>query len=278
MIDIKIAAYYDQLTIKDVLASFHIAKSKIYQLNDFVFLNKEKAKMDDKVKTDDILSVDMRQLNLKEVEPILGDIDVLFEDDDLLILDKPKGILVHTDGNEIDTLTNRVAYHYQTYSYPILPVHRLDVETSGLLVFAKHPLIHAYLSYLFEIRQVEKTYEAMVEGVVKQDKASIKTSIGKDRHNNKQVISKNGQMAHTTYEVKKRYEDKTLCYINIIGGRKHQIRVHMASIGHPVLGDQLYGHLKKDDGPLCLRFIHIKFKHPITKTLFSFNINDKKIN
>lgn len=272
MIDIKIAKYFDKLTIRDILVSFHIAKSKIHNLNGYVYINQNKALMDDIVKTDDVLSIDMRHLNLKEVELVEGPIDKVYEDQDLLIINKPKGILVHTDGNEIDTLTNRVAYHYQDYPYPVLPVHRLDVETSGILVFAKHPLSHAYLSYLFEIRQIEKTYEALVEGILKDENKVIKAPIGKDRHQNKQMVTQHGQSAHTTYKVIKRYDDETLCHINIMGGRKHQIRVHMASIGHPVVGDLLYGHIRKTDAPLRLSFIHIKFKHPTSREPFSFHI------
>lgn len=260
--------------VKAFLETFHLSKAKIHQLfqNKCVSRNQNTLYQLDKVKKDDIIDIDFSCLEQQPVDPFMGAIEILYEDQDMMILNKPKFLLVHTDGNTIDTLTNRVAYHKKDHPYQILPVHRLDYETSGLLIFAKHPLAHAFLSHQFEERQVEKIYTALVEGVVSKDKAVIDQPIARDRHSEKQRVSKDGKQATSIYKVIKRFNDETLCEIKIIGGRKHQIRVHMASIGHPVVGDKLYGHLRKNEGKLNLEFTACKFIHPTKKILFEYQL------
>lgn len=275
MIDIKINEYFNQMTIREMLLSFYIAKSKVYLLTHYVFLNKEPAKMDDHLALDDVLSIDFSALNSNEIEPIDGEINIIYEDQDVLIVNKQVNILVHTDGVTVDTLTNRIASQFKDYPYPILPVHRLDYETSGLLVFAKHPLAHAFLSYQFENRLVEKTYLAYVEGIVENNKGTIDKPIGKDRHDNKQRVTKDGKPSKTLFEVIRRDSDQTFCKVHIIGGRKHQIRVHLASIGHPVIGDKLYGHLKRSNDGLKLHFKKIRFIHPGTRQAFEIETEKK---
>lgn len=278
MIEIKINAFFEQMTIREMLASFYIAKSKIYLLRNDVFINHSLAKIDDRLNLNDILSIDFKALNTHDIEPYEGAIDIIYEDQDMLIVDKQAYILVHTDGQTIDTLTNRIAYLYQNYPYQILPVHRLDYETSGLLVFAKHPLAHAFLSYQFENRFVLKTYLAYVEGVMEKDKGIIDKPIGKDRHDNKQRISQDGKPAKTIFEVIKRYDNQTFCSVQIIGGRKHQIRVHLASLGHPVIGDKLYGHVMRNEKGLKLHFKKIKLTHPTTREPFEIETEKKDQN
>ncbi len=266
MIQINISDIFDKTSINDFLKSFYISKSKIYQLNNHIYINELPARMNDQLNTNDRMIIDFSPLGLNTVKPYQGDIEILYEDSDVLVLNKQKDILVHTDGNTIDTLTNRVAYHYHNAVYPILPVHRLDFETSGILVFAKHPLAHAYLAYQFENRLVEKTYIAMVLGVVMDNQGVIDKPIARDRHSDKQIVFKNGKEAKTIYEVIKRFQDKTLVKINIIGGRKHQIRVHFESIGHPIIGDKRYGHFHQSVDSLKLHFKNIKFMHPTLRT------------
>ena len=275
MIEIKINTYFDQMSIRELLASFYLAKSKIYLLREHILLNEKKASLDDHLKLDDNVLVDFTSLKAESIEPYDGVIDVIYEDQDLLIIDKQAHILVHTDGQTIDTLTNRIAYHYKTYPNQILPVHRLDYDTSGLLVFAKHPLAHSFLSYQFENRFVKKTYLAYVEGVIKEAEGEIDKPIGKDRHDNKQRVTKDGKPSKTLYKVLDRHNDRTFLKVHIIGGRKHQIRVHLASIGHPVVGDKLYGHQLKTENGLKLHFKHIKFIHPVTRQSFEIETEKK---
>ncbi len=274
MVEFKINKQFEGLKIRAFLATFNLSKSKIYnfELHKSAYLNKTYKGLDAVLKTNDVLSLDFIGFHTNPVIPFDGDINVIFEDDDMMILNKQAFVLVHTDGNTNDTLTNRIAFHYET-DYPILPVHRIDFETSGLLVFAKHPLAHAYLSQLFEQREVEKTYLAYVNGVVENDEAWIKEAIGKDRHQNRQRVTKDGQDAQTYYKVIKRFKNQSLLEVNIIGGRKHQIRVHLAYINHPVIGDGLYGVKKIESQGLKLHFKHIKFIHPRSRLAFEIDTN-----
>ena len=185
----------------------------------------------------------------------------------MLIIDKPIKLLVHSDGQTHDTLTNYVKYHYQDHVEAILPAHRLDYDTSGLIIFGKHPLSIAYLSYLFEQQDIEKTYQAVVLGTVKDEKGQIDKPIGKDRHSNKQRVSLMGKPALTSYKVIKRLKDKTLLEVMIAGGRKHQIRVHLSYMGHPIVGDLLYNQIKHESQRLMLHFKKVKFVHPATRKI-----------
>jgi 23S rRNA pseudouridine1911/1915/1917 synthase len=274
MVDFNIDSQFNQLKIREFLSTFHLSKSKIYnfELHKSALLNHTYKGLDACLQTKDVLSLDFIGFHANPIIPFEGDIKVIYEDDDILILNKQAFILVHTDGNTNDTLTNRIAFHYET-DYPILPVHRIDFETSGLLVFAKHPLSHAFLSRLFEQRKVEKTYLAYVNGVVEKDEGWIKEPIGKDRHKNRQRVTKDGQDAQTYYKVIKRFKNQSLLEVNIIGGRKHQIRVHLAYINHPVINDELYGVKKNEGQGLKLHFKHVKFIHPRSRALFEIDTN-----
>ena len=274
MIEIKIDQTYDQMYVREFLKSFHLSKSKIYnfELHKTALINNKYLGLDEKLKIGDVLTLKFNGFHANPVIGFEGLIHGVYEDEDILILNKQAGVLVHTDGVTQDSLTNRIASHYET-NYPILPVHRLDYETSGLLVFAKHPLSHAYLSNLFESREVKKTYLALVSGNVIKDSGWIKEPIGKDRHKNIQRVTKNGQDAQTHFKVLKRFDDQTLLEIMIIGGRKHQIRVHLAYMNHPVIGDKLYGKNISEQMELKLHFKHISFTHPRYRKEFELDSN-----
>jgi 23S rRNA pseudouridine1911/1915/1917 synthase len=274
MINVKISKVNQDLNIKKYLESFHLAKSKIHNLfqQHKIMVNQEPINQDYILKVSDELQMDLSILNGNKIQPVDGPIDVVYEDQDILILNKPKFILVHTDGIHEDTLTNRVQFYRQNHPYQILPVHRLDFETSGVLIFGKHPLAQAFLSHQFEERLVEKIYIAKVEGIIKDDQGMINQPIARDRHHDKQRISQHGKPATSLYKVIKRFDDETLCQIKIIGGRKHQIRVHMASIGHPVIGDSLYGHLKKYNKGLELEFVECTLIHPIDRIKYTYKL------
>lgn len=273
MTKFKIGKQYTGMTIRDFLASFSLSKSKIYKMNaqQSILVNNQVENLNKNLNEKDIIALDFQHLKAKEIFPVEGVIEVVYEDQDILILNKQAFILVHTDGLTHDTLTNRIAFHYPNHPNQILAVHRLDFETSGLLVFAKHPLSHAYLSDLFEKRNVEKTYIAYVENIMSEESGWIKEPIGRDRHMNSQRVTKNGKKAETHYQVLKKLNDITFCEIKIIGGRKHQIRVHLAHLGHPIVGDSLYGNKFKHIKELKLHFKHIKFIHPRTREAFEVN-------
>jgi 23S rRNA pseudouridine1911/1915/1917 synthase len=227
-------------------------------------------------------------------------LDIVFEDDDLAIVNKPAGMMVHAGAGATDdernrgTLVNALLHHMATLSGlggELRPgiVHRLDRATSGLIVVAKNDEAHRRLAAQFSRRQVKKTYTALVQGWVKQDRGTIDSSISRDRVRRTRMTTKRtgGREAITHYKVERRIESKfgkfTLLELQIDTGRTHQIRVHMASLGHPVVGDTNYGaprELKARTGgiaslPLSLprNFLHAKslrLQHPQTGTQLSF--------
>ncbi|MGD6957879.1 RluA family pseudouridine synthase [Rossellomorea aquimaris] len=215
---------------------------------------------------------DTLQLHLfKEVEydvpPTYGEIDVLFEDDHLIVVNKPAGIDTHPNHpNETETLANLVAFHYQVRgeSSRVQHIHRLDHDTSGAIIFAKHPLSKAILDRLLTERQIKRTYNALVHGRLKQKKGTISEPIGRDRHHNtRRRVSPSGQDAITHYKVLEYKNPFTLVEVQLDTGRTHQIRVHMSHIGHPLVGDILYGG-RPIFNRQALHAARISFPHPLT--------------
>lgn len=264
-IKFKINQTFDQKTVRVFLEHFFIAHKKIYKLemDHAILVNKKEVKTHELLHQGDEIEFDLSQLSADKVMPYKGDIEVVYEDEDFLVLNKPRACLVYSDGTDLDTLTNRVAYHYHTF-YPILPIHRIDYDTTGLVLFAKHGLSLAYVSKLFEEDQIEKTYDCVVENDFIDKKGVIKTKIARDRHDQKMRVSDSGKDAFTSYEVIGYLEQYPRLKVMIKGGRKHQIRVHLRSIGHPIISDLLYGHKNLKYPNLMLHFSKIKFIHPRT--------------
>lgn len=255
-------------TIRSFLESFYISKSNIYKCGLYgdLKVNQKPATLEYILKRNDQLSIDFKWYE-KHKTSHQGKIDILYEDDDILAVDKPVQLLVHTDGHEKDTLTQRVQAYYDQkhYGLSVLPVQRLDLETSGIVLFAKHPLALSYLSYQLEHHNVNKTYEAIVRYHVKNESGTIDQKIGRDRHSERQMITKNGQDAITHYKVIALEEKRTRLEVTIETGRKHQIRVHLLSIGHPIVGDVLYG--SRSSERLMLHAIKLVLMHPRTKEI-----------
>ena len=262
-----IPALFKGKSLLDVIETFHIAKKTLNWLfvNQKIKRNGTSIAPHEVLATNDCLTFDFTDFKSKEVEPYPGNLTILYEDQDLLMVDKPSGMLVHTDGNTLDTLTNRVKAY--TMNHPnvldALPVHRIDVDTSGIVLFAKNPLEHAYLSHAMEHHDIHKTYHCLVEGVIKDEQGVIQTSIGKDRHSQRQIITSKGQSAYTEFRVIKRYQKTSLLHVVIKTGRKHQIRVHLTSIGHPIVGDTLYGATKAPR--LMLHHHELVLIHPLLR-------------
>lgn len=196
-----------------------------------------------------------------------ADLVIIFEDKHLLAVFKPAGITTHPDKpGQLGTLMNQVMAYIQinggTYAEH---VHRLDKGTAGLLLIAKHPIAKALLDRMFEQNLITRKYVAETDGLLKRPKGSIKLPIGKDRHNSaKRRVSLDGQSAVTHFRVIDRTVDSTMVEAELETGRTHQIRVHLAHIGHPVKGDTLYEGSKTDDGQYKLTATELAFKHPIT--------------
>lgn len=207
-------------------------------------------------------------------------IDVIYEDNDILVINKPKGMVVHPgNGNPDGTLANAVmglcGDTLSGIGGEIRPgiIHRLDKDTSGVIVIAKNDRAHIEISNQIKNRETSKKYIALVRGVIKEDEATINMPIGRSKTDRKKMaVRKDGKEAITHFKVLKRYDRYTLLELKIDTGRTHQIRVHMAEIGHPVIGDYIYSNGKNDFNVVgqMLHAKKIEFVHPTTKEKVEF--------
>ena len=238
-----------------------------------VLVNGKKQKTSYKVQNNDKISItipEAKEINLK-AEDI--PIDIIYEDSDIIVVNKPKGMVVHpaignTEGTLVNAIMNICKESLSGIGGKIRPgiVHRLDKDTSGLLVVAKNDEAHIKMSEEIKNREVTKIYIALVRGIVKENEATINMPIGRSTKDRKKMaVSKNGKNAVTHFKVLKRYNKYTLLQIKIDTGRTHQIRVHMAEIGHPVVGDYVYSNGKNEFGieGQMLHSQKLRFKHPI---------------
>ena len=250
-------------TVYEFLSSFHLGKEKIklYSKPGHILVNSKQEEVNYLLKKDDKLEL-IDDLTL-DITPVNKKLNIIYEDDYLLIINKPRNILIHSDGNLniSNTLSNVVANYYKNkgLDIPVRYIHRLDKDTTGIVIFAKDPLTEAYLDDLIDKRILHRDYLAFVEGALEKD-IVINKPIGRDRHvNNKYRISNTGKEAVTIVKVVKKYKKYTLVRLSLKTGRTHQIRVHMASISHPLCGDTLYGgSLKYIDRP-ALHSYYVKF-------------------
>ena len=237
------------------------------KLNDEIFIN-------DDYKED----IDITAENIK--------LDILYEDDYLLVVNKPSGMVVHpANGNYSGTLVNALMYHCNHLSSingEIRPgiVHRIDKDTSGLLLVAKTDEAHNDLAKQIGEKTVLRKYIALVQGVIKEDTATIDAPIGRDKNNRKKmtVTSENSKDAITHIKVLERYDNATLIECNLETGRTHQIRVHLSYINHPLVNDSVYGYKKTIDESFG-QMLHAKtigFIHPITKKYLEFTTEPPK--
>lgn len=211
-------------------------------------------------------------------------IDIIYEDDDIIVVNKPKGLVVHpANGNPDGTLVNAIMAickdSLSGIGGELRPgiIHRLDKDTSGLLIVAKNDRAHINMSEQIKDRKVKKTYIALVRGTITENEATINMPIGRSTKDRKKMaVTKNGKEAITHFKVLNRYTTSkasyTLLEIKIDTGRTHQIRVHMAEIGHPVVGDMVYSNGKNEFGVIgqCLHAKRLEFCHPITGKEMSF--------
>lgn len=226
--------------------------------------------------TGDVIEVTVPQPKKLEVTAQDIPLEILYEDDDLLVVNKPKGMVVHpAAGNDDGTLVNALLHHcgesLSGINGIIRPgiVHRIDKDTSGLLIVAKNDVAHQGLAQQIKEHSFTRIYEAVVYGNVKQEEGTVDAPIGRHPTDRKRmaVTDKNSRNAVTHYKVLKRYDGFTHVQLRLETGRTHQIRVHMAYIGHPVAGDPVYG-VKKVITALngqCLHARVIGFVHPVTE-------------
>ncbi len=226
-----------------------------------------------KVKVNDRITITIPSPKISEVTAEDISLDVIYEDSDLIVVNKPRGMVVHpAAGNYSGTLVNALLAHCKDLSgiggveRPGI-VHRLDKETSGLIVAAKNDLAHNALAKQFKSREVKKEYIALVHGLIKEDEGVVEKKIGrhpKDRK--KMAVVKGGRESVSAYNVLERFSNYTLVKVILKTGRTHQIRVHLSSIGHPLVGDRVYGS-RHEDFDLSGQMLHAKrlgFIHPRT--------------
>jgi 23S rRNA pseudouridine1911/1915/1917 synthase len=204
------------------------------------------------------------------VIPEYRPIDVLYEDDHLLIVNKDAGIDTHPNVPEQKgTLANHIAFYYQMNGLQIKVrhIHRLDKDTSGAIIFAKHDLAHSLMDQALELRKIKRTYIAIVEGKLPHLKGEINQPIGRDRHHaTRRRVSPKGQTALTHYQVEQYLPANNLSIVSLQldTGRTHQIRVHLSSIGYPIIGDELYGGNKGIINRQALHAAKVSLLHPLT--------------
>ena len=242
--------------------------------NGDILVNEKIQKASYKPETGDRIQINMPEV--VETKLVAQDIpvSVIYEDKDIIVVNKPKGMVVHpANGNPDGTLVNAILAMCKDslsgIGGEIRPgiVHRLDKDTSGLLIIAKNDLAHMNMSKQIQDRKVIKKYIALVRGTVPENEATIDMPIARSQKDRKKMtVDKNGKEAVTHFKVLARYDKYTLLEVKIDTGRTHQIRVHMSYIGHPVIGDEVYSNGKNEFGVKgqMLHAKYLEFKHPIT--------------
>lgn len=276
---------YQNMRLDVVLSSLlNISRSQVQTLikNEHVFVNNKNVSASYKVKLNDIISYEIlkEEQNFKSKEMNLN---IVYEDDDIIIINKPQGLVIHPSiGHFDDTLVNGLMYKYHDNlsnvngQYRLGIVHRIDKDTSGLVCIAKNNQAHNFLAQQLKDHTMNREYIALVNGVINEDEAIINLPIARDKNNPlKMSINSLGKEAYTKINVIKRFSNYTLLNCKLKTGRTHQIRVHLAYIGHSVVGDKTYGNKKQEiynDGQL-LHAYKLSFIHPKSNKIVTFEID-----
>lgn len=269
--EIIIPQEWQGLTVDYVFRTIWDSPKKLthqFRMNKEVTINGKPANWTEPLRKDDHLQIRLFSDVEFGVIPTYMELEVLYEDEHLLVVNKLAGINTHPNSpEESDSLANGVAFHLQANGEfrLVKHVHRLDRDTSGAILFAKHALVGSILDKLLEERKIKRTYMALVNGKMKVKKGTIKEPIGRDRHHpTKRRVSPNGQPAVTHYEVIDVKKDISKIKCQLDTGRTHQIRVHLSHIGHPIVGDKLYGENQNGNKRLALHAEQLEFVHPLT--------------
>ena len=256
-------------SIEDFFQAFYQSKKTIhlYKQNKDYLLNNSFVPSTTLLKKGDILALHCFKQDIPFIKTKM-DLEIVYEDDFLIIVNKPKYMNVHPDSpSQVNTLVNGLAYYLQYQMVSLRYIHRLDYETTGLVIFTKCSLVQPLLDHELAIKEIHRYYKAYIEGKIPD--TTVHQKIGKDRHNAKKMrVSSTGKEATTHF--------KTLQYKNNISeiecildtGRTHQIRVHLAYLKHPIIGDPLYNP-KRSKTNLALHAYKVTFKHPISQEMLT---------
>lgn len=261
-----------------------ISRSKVQKLikDGNVLVNGQSVNVSYKVKIGDVIEYSLDLNEDTDITPENIPIDIVYEDDDLLVINKASGMVVHpAPGHYTGTLVNALLYRFNLNSgeanRPGI-VHRLDKDTSGLMLVAKNEFTHEKLSEMIGKKDVERKYLAIVDGLIKHDTGTIDAPIGRDTNNRQKmaVTDVNGKDSITHFKVLERFDNNTFIECILETGRTHQIRVHMNYIGYPINNDPLYGRGKATEFGQMLHSYSIKFNHPRTGKELSFRVDPPK--
>ena len=269
---------YENIRLDKLIANKYsdLSRTNIQKLIDDnkITVNNKVQKASYKVMEKDEIKIEEIEAKTIDLKPQNIPLDIIYEDDDIIVINKQKGLVVHpANGNPDGTLVNAIMAickdSLSGIGGEIRPgiVHRLDKDTSGLIIVAKNDKAHINLSEQIKNREVKKTYIALVRGVIKENEATINMPIARSTKDRKKMaVSKDGKNAITHFKVLKRYDKYTLIEVNIATGRTHQIRVHMSQIGYPIVGDNVYSNGKNPFGVVgqMLHSAKLTFRHPIT--------------
>ena len=272
------------LMIKEILYDhFNFSRKSLTKVKNAkgIYLNGEPVYVTQRAYEGDMIQIYVLEETSEFIEPQSIPLDIVYEDQDIVVVNKPSGIVVHPTKSHPDgTLANGLLYYWQMkgQSFRFRPVHRLDKDTSGLLVIAKNQYAHHKLALQLFDRSLKRIYRAIVHGYVNEEKGIIDGPIIKDPdHATRRMVEirpdSEAKTAITFYRTVERFSDSSLVELQLETGRTHQIRVHMSWIGHPLIGDELYGG-KTGNGYLNRQALHayqLNFYHPISNELLSFN-------
>ncbi|TYR79052.1 RluA family pseudouridine synthase [Priestia megaterium] len=262
------------LTIETYLKSKWLLPKKtlhLFRMNKSVLVNGHAMPWHHKLATGDEVHLHFYFPEEHDIEPFNMPLDICYEDDHILIINKPSGLDTHPSApQDKKTLLNAVAFYFSSIGLKTKPrhVHRLDRDTSGTILFTKHAVASSVFDQLLANREIKRSYVALVHGIVRMNSGVIHAAIGRDRHHpTRRRVSKTGQTAQTNYQVLKRNRAKneTLVSLSLDSGRTHQIRVHMSHLGHPLVGDTLYGGKKTAAQQQALHAFKVSFSHPFKK-------------
>ena len=249
--------------------------------DNYILVNGNAVKGSYKVSVGDVITIKDGYVKEMNVSAKKMNLDIVYEDDYLMVINKPSGLVVHPgNGNYDNTLVNGLMYYTNNLSdvakEEMRPgiVHRLDKDTSGLMLVAKNNKTHELLADDFKNKRILREYVALLDGVVPENSAIIDAPLGRSSENyQKMAVKAGGKRAVTHLEVIKKYKEYTLVRLTLETGRTHQIRVHMAYIGYPVHNDPVYNKKKSDEFGQFLHSEYLKFIHPITKKELEFRVD-----